>query len=170
MAFDTGTVVIFFFLIFGCLEMTIVVIPAMISRSKVQRRYQPEYTIPTILSRPIPADDAVGVRSWYSQKNVTFRYINTITPDPVVTVTSGFPEGESPIFSGRHQRVQPAPETDWEARNKAYWAVQRANKAVMEANRAVIDAKTAIQQAGSEDLDWIDEIAEMEKLRLLREK
>ena len=91
MAFDTGTVVIFFFLIFGCLEIPVVVIPAIIRGSKIQRRYQPEYNIPAILSRPIPADHADGVRSWYSQKNITFRYINTITPDPFATVTSGFP-------------------------------------------------------------------------------
>ena len=163
---DFGTIVIFFFLIFGVLETTGVIIPAMLRRSKAKKRYEPEYYIPPVLSQPVPADHVARMRSWYFDQNDTHRYIRSVALDPGTPANAGYRRQVLPVSPGGQHLQHPEPEKDWKAVNKATWAIQRANKAIREANFAIREANTAIQQAGADDLEWMDEIAEMNQLRL----
>jgi hypothetical protein len=161
---NSGTVVIFFFLIFGVLESVAVIIPAMIRRSKAGTGYQPVYETPRALSQPVSAEHVVRMRSWYfdgKEKNLP---ISMIAFNPVLPVTSGY-QRDSPFVSGRLQNLPPESKKNWKAIDKANWAIQRANQAVREANYAILEANTAIHETGSEDLEWMDDIAEMDKLQ-----
>ena len=93
------------------------------------------------------------MRSWYSIQNDPHGHIRNYPLDPPTTVNSGYTRRYSPIVS------------DANAINKANKAILRANKAVLDANHAILEANTAIQEAGADDLERIDEIAEMDQFR-----
>ena len=66
---DFGTIIIFFFLIFGVLEFTAVIIPAMLHRSRAKKSFEPEFSVPSVLSQPIPDNNIARMRSWYFDQN-----------------------------------------------------------------------------------------------------
>jgi len=170
---DTGisTLIIFFVLIFGSLEIIFVVIPAMVSSMKVRQTFQPDYEIPRVLAGPVQSDQAIRMRSWYATVNDSHRYIRRIDLDcllPENTSNKIYPETDSPVGTWDRElsRAGPEPVRDWKAVNRANWAIQRANEAVREANRKIREANVAIEQAGEDGLEWMDQIAEVERLRL----
>lgn len=161
---NSGTVVIFFFLIFGVLESVAVIIPAIIRRSKAGTGYQPVYEIPRALSQPVSAEHVVGMRSWYFDGKEKILPISTIASNPVLPVTSGYLR-DFPFASGIPTNLPTESKKDWKAIDKANWAIQRANQAVRKANYAILEANTAIHETGSEDLEWMDDIVDMDHLR-----
>jgi len=174
---DTGltTVVIFFILIFGALEITFVIIPAMVSSSKVRQTFRPEYDIPHVLTTPVHADQAVRMRSWYSMTSDSHRYIQGVDLDILPAAgpaAERYPDTDS--FAGpQWQELPESPEPpvrDWKTINRTSWAIQRANEAVREANQAIREANDALDRAEKEGYEWIDQIAEMERLRLRRKQ
>jgi hypothetical protein len=158
---DFGSFVFFFLLIFGALEFALVIIPAIISRSKAKRDFVSEFEIPLVLLRPVPADHIAKMRAWYFDQNDRHRYIRTIALDTITPVNFGYANLKSPVFTSDTNQFHEKPDRDWKAINNANWAIQRANNAVREADRAVREANNAVMQAGIEDLGWIDNIAEL---------
>ena len=167
---DFGTIIILFFLIFGALEFAVVIIPAIVSSSVAGRRSpsRPMYDIPLVLTRPVPADHAARMKSWYFNKNDQYRYIRNFDLDTVPQVSTGYPGRKSALFRERKPQSSAGPEKDWKAINTASWAIQKANKAAREENYAVLTANPAIQQSGEEDMGWMDEIAELNQFRFAR--
>jgi hypothetical protein len=159
---DFGTIVVLFFLIFGALELSIIIIPAIIRMSVAGRRYEPVYDIPMILSRPVPAENIAVMRSWYFNKKDPHQYMRKVAVFPATPADSGNMRDESSLFSEMWVPLQSEPENDWNAINKANWAIKEANKAVLEANRKLSGAKVAIEQTGEEDFAWMDEIADLD--------
>jgi hypothetical protein len=159
---DFGTIVVLFFLIFGALELSIIIIPAIIRMSVAERRYQPVYDIPLILSRPVPAENIAVMRSWYFDKNDPHQYIRKIAVFPHTPVNSRNMRDESSVFSEIRGPLRTDPEKDWKTINKANRAIKEANKAVREANHKLSEAKVTIEQAGEEDFAGMDEIAELD--------
>ena len=164
---DFGTIIILFFLIFGALEFAVVIIPALVSSSVAGKRSpsRPIYDIPLVLTRPVPAEHAARMKSWYFDKNDQYRYIRKFDLDEVPQVNSGYMGRKSPLLPERKHHSSMEPEKDWKAINTARWAIQKANKAAVEENYAVLAANTAIRQPVEEDLEWMDEIAELNQLR-----
>ena len=171
---DTGltTIFIFFVLIFGALEITFVIIPAMVSSSKVRQTFQPEYDIPHVLAVPVQADQAARMRSWYSATTDAYPFIREVDFDSLPATDPAAEKygdrGSSAGPSRKELSESPEPVRDWKAINRASWAIQRANEAVRDANQAIREANDAIDRAEREGYEWIDQIAEMERLRLLR--
>jgi hypothetical protein len=159
---DFGTIVVLFFLIFGALELSIIIIPAIIRMSVVERRYQPVYDIPLILSRPVPVENIAVMRSWYFDKNDPHQYMRKIAVFPATPANSRNMRDESCLLSEIWGPPPTEPEKDWKTINKANWAIKEANKAVREANQKLSEAKVAVEQAGEEDFAWMDEIAELD--------
>jgi hypothetical protein len=126
------------------------------------------YDIPLALTRPVPAEHAARMKSWYFDKNDQYRYIRNFDLDAVPQVTTGYPGRKYPLFPERKPQSSAGPEKDWKAINTASWAIQKANKAAREENYAVLAANPAIQQSGEEDLGWMDEIAELNQFRFSR--
>jgi hypothetical protein len=165
MGTDLGTIAIFSLIIFGALEFALVIIPSMISRSKIQYSYEPVYDVPVVLSRPVPSRQMEQMRSWYSDETGQHRFIRTIDLGPGTPGNSGYPGRDDPSLPGKSQHLRSVRVKDWKAVNNANRAILRANKAVLEANHAILEANTAIHQAGEDDLEWIDEIAGLDQLR-----
>ena len=167
---DFGTIIILFFLIFGALEFAVVIIPAIVSSSVAGRRSpsRPMYDIPLVLTRPVPAEHAARMKSWYFDRNDQYRYIRKFDLDGVPQVSSGYPGRKSPLFPERKHHSSAEPEKDWKGINNASWAIQMANKTAREAKYADLMANTAIQLADEEDLGWMDEIAELNQFRFSR--
>jgi hypothetical protein len=162
MGADFGTIAIVSLVIFGALEFSLIIIPAMIRRSKVRNTYQPVFDVPVVLSRPVSSRHGAQMRSWYFDETDPHRFIKNIHLDPAVPVNAG---GDSSILPVKQHYGNPKPGKDWKAVNKANRAILRANKAVLEANHAILEANTAIRQAGEDDLEWMDEIADLRQLR-----
>jgi len=152
---DFGTIVVLFFLIFGALELSIIIIPAIIRMSVAERRYQPLYDIPLILSRPVPAENIAVMRSWYFDKNDPHQYMRKIAVLSGAAVNSRSQGGESSVFSEHRGSLHTEPEKDWKAINKSC-------RPIKEANNADREVKVAIEHAGEEDFAWMDEIAELD--------
>ena len=150
---DFGAFVFFFFLIFGALEFALVIIPAIISRSKAKRSSVSEFDIPLVLLRPLPAEHIAMMRAWYFDQNDHHHYIRKIALDTTTPVNYGYPSRKSPVFTSDPNQFHAKPDRDWKAINNVNWAIQRANNAVREADRAVREANNAVQQAGIEDWD-----------------
>jgi hypothetical protein len=160
-----GFFIFFFLIMFGALEFAIVIIPAIISRSKAKRSSVSEFDIPVVLLRPVPAEHIAKMRAWYFDQNDRHRYIRTIALDAITPAIYGYQNPETPVLPSSLYHHQIQPDKDWKAINNANWAIQRANNAVREAHRAVREANNAVQQAGVEDLGWIDSIAELNQIQ-----
>ena len=165
MGTDFGTIAIFSLVIFGALEFPLVIIPLIISRSKVRSNYQPVFDVPIVLSRPVSGRQMAQMRSWYFDETGSCPYIRNLDLESAAQANAGYPGGDTPLLPKKQHPFNPGQGKDWKAVNNANRAILRANKAVLEANHAILEANTAIQQAVEDDLDWIDEIAELHQLR-----
>ena len=76
-----GTIIIFFVLIFGSLEITFVVIPALVGARRSASLFQPEFEIPYVLSKPVRAEQVARIRSYYFDRSDSHRYIRNISLD-----------------------------------------------------------------------------------------
>jgi len=167
MGTDLGSIAFLAVVIFGALEFALVIIPAVISRAKVRNSYQPVYDVPIVLSRPVPAGQRAYMRSWYFDETIPFRYDIKFDPVPVIPENSEYLAEEFPVPPHpKHSSGQNAVK-DWKAVNAANRAILRANKALLEANRAILEANTAMQEVTEDDLEWIDEIADLDQFRFL---
>lgn len=166
------TTIIFFILIFGILEFSVVIIPSMISRSKVRRSIRPVYAIPPILYQPVSSDHSARIRSWYFDRKSSRYSLPTLSSYPL---TAGKPadaeyRGKGSQQSLDRQRpviVHSEASKDWKAINNASWAVQQVNadRATEKARRK---AERAIHDAEAEELAWMDEIAGIDQIFVRR--
>ena len=140
MAVNPGYLVLFFFIVlFTALEFLLVIIPAILSRSKVKRRVQQsEFDIPEYLCQPASDEYIRQIRSWYFDRNDSHWHDNNTArhaPSPVKI-------GDEPLNSQKLHPHDLISGTDLKNSSKT----------------------DSPQQAKYEDLDWIDEITELNPL------
>ena len=146
MAVNFGYFVLFFFIVlFASIEFLFVIIPAILGRSKVKRKVQQtEFDIPEYIYRPASAEYIKQLRSWYFDHNDSFWHDNNNAMNPLSMIIAG----DQPLNSRESHQGNLVPRADLKNISKANYQPQ---------------------QSGVEDLDWIDEIPELNPL-LLRSK
>jgi|GEM_PF-5660677 len=75
MGIDLLTIIVFIIPVFISLELILVFIPALMSRSKVKRRLRSPPEIPLILCRPLSSEEQILMRSWYVNRSDSRNYI-----------------------------------------------------------------------------------------------
>ncbi len=146
MAINLGYLVLFFFIVlFAAFEFLFVLIPAILGRSKVKRKVQQtEFDIPEYLYRPASAEYIRQLRSWYFDNNNSCWSDNNTALNPLSMDVAG----DLPLNSREKPGGNLVPRAD--VKNISNTSYQP-------------------QQPGAEELDWIDEIIELNPL-LLRSK
>ena len=152
MATNSEYAIIFFFLaLFVVLEFSLVIIPAMLNRSKIKRRYrQSEFDIPQVLERGASFEDRARIRSWYFDRNDSHWHTGTIPHAPPAPVYSGDRNQDSFALRPAPRQLSAEPGT--------------VGITAKSPDRTISNAQAGVQQAGLDDLMWIDEISELNPL------
>lgn len=176
MGTDPLTILLFTIPVFICLEFILVIIPALMNRSRVRKRLRSPPEIPNILYRPLSSEEKFLMRSWVADRNDARSYLKKpleaypASLNPVVARNEN--AGPAPMVM-RPEPVNPEPVKDWNAITAASRKVQKANDAIRNTNRAIHEANEAvedIERADYADLSWLDSLPDMDPLELIVKK